>query len=65
MSVIFKKFLLKCSAIAALGVSAYFVGYLWGSDRLEAQEQARLAASVAAENLEKPADLGHLKERVH
>lgn len=65
MSQILQKSLLKWSAIALMGVSAYFVGYLWGVQGLEANEADEKARLMASEESQKPADLSHLKERVH
>lgn len=62
MPQIIKKSLIKWSAIAIMGVSAYFAGYFWGAKKLETDENLR---KIASEELQKPADLGELKERVH
>jgi hypothetical protein len=59
---IFKKSLIKWSALAFLGVSAYFLGYFWGVKNPEIETDLRQTAS---ETSNQPADLSKLKERVH
>ena len=65
-----QKVLIKWSAIALLGVSAYFVGYFWGYRKLESNEARQMASQkqaveVNAGVLNQPAHLGELKQRVH
>jgi hypothetical protein len=69
---IIQKSLIKWSAIAALGVSAYFVGYFWGHKTFEGNEltekmQEQLAQREANKPpaLKQPAHFSELVERVH
>ncbi|WP_413287488.1 hypothetical protein [Bdellovibrio sp. HCB337] len=62
MPQIIKKSLIKWSAIAVLGVSAYFVGYFWGVKNLNGDQNLR---NIASEELQKATDFSELKERVH
>jgi len=69
MPQILKKSLIKWSSIALLGVSAYFVGYFWGHQRLETKERQQQVleevASPSPESSQQPGQLRELKERAH
>ncbi|HEY8270624.1 MAG TPA: hypothetical protein VIG33_07015 [Pseudobdellovibrionaceae bacterium] len=58
---IFKKSLIKWSAIASLGISAYFLGYFWGVKNLGSEAKSPMSASEVSD---RAADLSKLKERV-
>lgn len=45
MPLFFKKTLIKWSALAFLGVSAYFLGYFWGVKNLGNEANSRMVAS--------------------
>ena len=66
MPLFLKKSLIKWSAISLIGVSAYFLGFFWGAEKL-AEQASRETASVEAPQVElqQPSELRHLKERVH
>jgi hypothetical protein len=59
---IFKKSLIKWSAIVFLGISAYFIGYFWGVKSLGQEENTSISASETSNHA---ADLSKFKERVH
>lgn len=65
MSAFLKKTLLKCSLVASMGISAYFLGYFWGAEvgkdvSTRAVASEPLVAPVVQE-LQKPAELSQLK----
>jgi len=62
MPAFLKKSLIKWSTIAALGVSAYFLGYFWGLEKVNSRKAREISAE---EGLQKAADLSKLKERIH
>ncbi len=63
MPAILKKALVKWSTIAVLGISAYFLGYFWGLQKLGPSEPERKAASeeAPADSLQEAAEFGKLK----
>jgi hypothetical protein len=67
MPAFFKKIIIKWSAIATLGMGAYFLGYFWGVQKFSQQIAQEMATEKAQEMAprapasEKPAGLGELK----
>jgi hypothetical protein len=49
MPLFFKKSLIKWSALAFLGVSAYFLGYFWAMKNLENEVKTRQTASTPSQ----------------
>lgn len=56
-----KKTLIKWTTIAVLGVSAYFLGYFWGVQKLGEDPVRNTASEKSAPASQEAADFSHLK----